>query len=433
MTRETVSVTPTRTSVLSYVPHGTYGAQANANLSCVSFEDRRYLITETQRGRMNDNDCYHRKIDHVRPTQVVSHSQSLNGVSTTQPNYWTISYDNPNHFWDYRFRQSGSPPTPNFGSHGITDLSYNSGDPLNSLNVQEYIDASMAYMLPNAKPEVSIINSIIELKDFKSLPKSIERINRFVATLPTWVRKATRQKATLRELTKLSSEAYLTHQFAIAPLLSEITAVKRMMTDVRKKVSTLLDNAGRIQYRHFSAPLNTSIVPVLDSSASVVESNTGTAVYRRVSRPIGTPMFRASLKYSYIINTPLEELMKSAVLDYLGVSLNPQIIWNALPWSFVVDWVVGVSRWLGQFNSTNVSLTTAIHRFSYSVKWTRYVECSTRFHTCQQTLGETTNQYRYDDVYSRRAAEPDLTRHLTLSGLNLKEFSYVGALIGVRV
>lgn len=429
MTRETVSVSPAGSATLTYTPHGAYGPMAPASLPYASYENVKATITETQRGRSNDNDCYHRVVNYIRPSHVVSHSQSLAGMSS--PNYWTIQYNNPNHFWNYRFGLGTA--SPNLGTDGVTGLGYNSGDPLNVLNVQAYVDAAMAQMLPSMKPNISLVNSIIELKDFKRLPQSIERAKRFISTLPTWVRRSKNQRATLRELTRLSSEAYLTHQFAIAPLLSEITAIKAMMNDVRKKLTSLLEEADRIQYKHFMCPLNTSVVPITDENYSIFENNTGTAVYRRVSYPLDTPTFRASLKYSYHINTPVKDLMKASILDYLGLQLNPQIIWNALPWSFCVDWVLGVNRWLGQFNATNVSLTTSIHRFNYSVKWHRYVECTTRFHTCQEPLSATVNQYRHDEVYSRRAAEPDLSRHITLSGLNLKEFSYIGALIGVRV
>ncbi|DAD50605.1 maturation protein [ssRNA phage Gerhypos.1_37] len=36
-------------------------------------------------------------------------------------------------------------------------------------------------------------------------------------------------------------------------------------------------------------------------------------------------------------------------LDSLGFELNPQIVWDAIPFSFVVDWFVGVGDWLSQF------------------------------------------------------------------------------------
>jgi hypothetical protein len=320
-----------------------------------------------------------------------------------------------------------------FGLDGTQGLNQYVTDPLNGLDISSFVDAAMAYMLPGIKPQLSIVNSIIELKDFKGLPRSIDRMMQFFHSLPSWLRTAKKQKATLREITKLSSEAYLTHQFALAPLLREVNALCGILSSVRLQLKKLEDNAARVQYAHYKQVLTPDVADG-STTHSHVEGGAGNFNYSRTVTNLEKPTLRASMKYTYQIHTPKEYRARTAFLDALGLNLNPQIIWNAIPWSFVVDWVFGVSRYLSNFNMANLDITTNIHQFCISYKLKRRVDCLTAYST--NTLLPASQRLtlrREDDVYSRRAFEPDLTRHLALSGLNLKEFSYVGALLGVRV
>jgi hypothetical protein len=58
-----------------------------------------------------------------------------------------------------------------------------------------------------------------------------------------------------------------------------------------------------------------------------------------------------------------------AHLDNLGVRLDPAIVWNAIPFSFVVDWVVDVSGFLGSFARDNYPINVVVHDFCHSYKW----------------------------------------------------------------
>jgi hypothetical protein len=62
------------------------------------------------------------------------------------------------------------------------------------------------------------------------------------------------------------------------------------------------------------------------------------------------------------------ELKIRAFLDVLGVRLDPAIIWNAIPFSFVVDWVVDVGSFLRSLSLDNLGIRTEIIDFSHSVK-----------------------------------------------------------------
>jgi hypothetical protein len=98
-----------------------------------------------------------------------------------------------------------------------------------------------------------------------------------------------------------------------------------------------------------------------------------TTICKRIT--VNSPsVFHAEIQYNYNYNGfQVAHAQLLGLLDAMGAQLNPQIIWNAIPWSFVVDWVLGVSRWLGQFKGYNMEPVINIQRFLTSVKRTRSV------------------------------------------------------------
>jgi hypothetical protein len=56
-------------------------------------------------------------------------------------------------------------------------------------------------------------------------------------------------------------------------------------------------------------------------------------------------------------------------LDTLGVRLDPGIVWDAIPFSFVVDWVVDVSAFLHSFARNNYPIRVVDGGFVHSYKY----------------------------------------------------------------
>jgi hypothetical protein len=84
------------------------------------------------------------------------------------------------------------------------------------------------------------------------------------------------------------------------------------------------------------------------------------------------------MRYSYTLPR-LDSVLENvyAYLDVLGVRLDPSIVWNAIPFSFVVDWVVDVSTFLGTFARDNYPIETRVTDFchSYAHRSDVVVEC----------------------------------------------------------
>jgi hypothetical protein len=304
------------------------------------------------------------------------------------------------------------------------------------------IDRSLQAMLPGIRPLLSLPNTLYELKDIKTAARSLKRINaaldasnrlkeayRLSKQALKLLSGKTRKdfaSAALKSILKAGSDSYLQAQFNVAPLLKDIAGINFAIRNAERQVKDLVRRANRRQVSHFRAKLTDQYVPRIDTKTIVIPNTfVGTNVIgrREVTYPVAE--FCATLEYSYRMPFPgtLEDYLPGALGDLFGANLNPQILWNAAPWSFVFDWLIGVNRWLGQFQTRNIEPVTSISRYCFSIHVKREIKLS---------IGESSNAVPFsrfwEEAYFRKPHVPDLLRSIESSGLNPKEFSLAAAL-----
>lgn len=394
-------------------------------------------IEESERGRRNDNDCYHIRYLIDEPTGEYSYRTYTAPVSSVGCE-WTTNDRN----WRWRSQMPALNSAP-YGLYGTKDL--DSFTVIGNPELEQAKEDGLISMWPRIKADLLSLNSLYELKDFKRLPAFLTRISTARAYWPQWVRawsdlthrtkarKGSLRPAVLREGFRLGSEGYLTNEFAIKPLLADISNLHKSLTSYKKQLRTLLENAKTRRTIYYSRPL-TTFFPESDESTLVPNVNryNGDRYHRKVER-IQDPVFRCRMEYSYEMpKASIEELELRALLDSVGVNFNPQIIWNAIPWSFVLDWLIGVNRWLGNTKVNNIEPDVTIYRYSWSAKASRRLTLKTTPSEGSPTESTIVNRTSEEYYYYRSTQMPDWGAYVKVSGLNLKEFSYIGALIGAR-
>jgi hypothetical protein len=290
-------------------------------------------------------------------------------------------------------------------------------------------------MLPGIRPDLSLINSLIELKDFKTLPKTI----RLIANLP---RKLFRSGQTLRRFFHAGADGYLQLKFNLFTVLADISGVYSALNKLERRVNGLLTREGRSQTRHFtlSAQEFTDVDESsgMQSLARFVKPNpqTGIILTRRVTH--APTVFHAEIEYNYnYTQYQRQHAALLGLLDSFGVNLNPSIIWNAIPWSFVVDWVFGVSRYLDQFKLSNMEPQLNIRRFLFSTKRQRSITVTQQCVSNSVVYPLLLNGDRYplptvyESSYRRDVGMPTISS-IQLSGLTLSEVSLGAALVLTR-
>jgi len=285
-------------------------------------------------------------------------------------------------------------------------------------------------MLPTIKPDLSLINSIIELKDFRSLPRLIRDLKSLKAFRGT----------TIREKLRGSADVYLQEKFNVAPLISDINALWGVLIKTEKRLNALMSRQGRIIKSHFQRFLSEMVDTHESGSQRSLdgwaprtgwESNivpiTG---YETSERFVynDASVFHAEVEFSYYYHQyQTEHARLLSVLDQLGVNFNPAIIWNAIPWSFAVDWVIGVSRWLNDNRIGFMDPAVCIHRALWSIKRSRRILVQTQIVCNQEGGGMMAPQYHVQPMVTETAYRrslwtlSDVVSSIKLSGLNATE------------
>lgn len=312
----------------------------------------------------------------------------------------------------------------------------------------QLVSASLATMLPGLKPKLSIVNSIVELKDFKSLPHTLQKIRDLGKSL---IKRGSWGRRSLRRIIGTTADSYLQSEFNIKPLLSDIVGVKSAIQTARKEIQDLLEGEGKPQTRHWSnrrrGATSVSVekhehtpVYTCDGNNSWANCSTSQATlqwFRDIYE--SDPLFHATIEYRYDLDPwERENAQLRGFLDLIGVNLNPTIIWNAIPWSFVVDWVVNVNSWLSQFQHRNLEPVTHIQRYMWSLKKTRKVIGKFRWDNASCFLNpsdppDVTVVEVEEAAYIRLLDNPGLIRWFQTSGLSPKEFSLAAALGASRL
>jgi len=211
---------------------------------------------------------------------------------------------------------------------------------------------------------------------------------------------------------------------------------------------TLILQSGRVRTSHYSRPIQSltgqsefSDEKVYQGLMSVkpdysVQKYICITRHNRVVNEQATK-FHAELQFNYIYTGyQLEHARVLSLLDAVGVNLNPAIIWNAIPWSFVVDWVFGVSRWLNEQRIGLMEPKVNILQYLWSVKRDRTiylsstVKCPSVFGTGLTFPASSITHPEVRETAYRRVAGLPSASSIQSSGLSLREFS-LGAALGI--
>lgn len=304
------------------------------------------------------------------------------------------------------------------------------------------ISQAISAMVPGIRPaeNVSLVNSIYELKDFAHLHKSLATVNGALKKCvafshiipqslvgdfrPSAVMQA--GKKTLKQLLKASADSYLQAEFNFLPLLSDIAAVKQAVSDSREQLRQLVKRANTPQKRHFRRFLVTEYPDKYESLACtgpswLVEASGN---FERIVR-YSVREFNMYLSYDYKLGIGDADNSLGALADRLGVNLNPRIIWNGLKWSFVIDWLFSVNRWLDNWSRRNIEPVMNITGSCASVHIARSIATI-------ETTSVTVPVLVIEEEAYKRYPVRSLYQPLIESGLSPKEFSLASALAITR-
>lgn len=294
-------------------------------------------------------------------------------------------------------------------------------------------------MLPTFAAGNSYLNYLYEFKDFKKIMQGFTlEFGKKLDSMALLVG----FKRSDKPLKKLSS-AYLMYSFGWGPLYRDILRFVETLSGFCARFDELLRREGSPQQSYWGTtiagtatnenisfldngdgPLGGWVGPFLGEYCTLVSTLPSTGM-----------RYSATVRYRYRMPDDIRSnvgVLKAA-LDTLGVSRNPAILWNAIPFSFIVDWFFNVSGTLNRMRVDNIDIKTEILDFCHSVKYEKVVQMSMRGTSWTEANGYKYQTWGVTDscvktVYERRTGIPNLLAAIQTSGLNARKFSLAAAL-----
>lgn len=261
-------------------------------------------------------------------------------------------------------------------------------------------------MQPRFEGEISLLNALFELKDFKDISKNLLRPVELLDKFSNYLR---RHKRSLRDLdlSKPAAQIHLLNAFAIKPLINDFRDIASMIGTLASEAQFLFERAGlNTQKSHYSEF-------IARDPSKLVRQNYNSRWFAYGENVESAYTATMSYTYGYDARNAL-----NAFAHYWGLTGSAEAFWNAIPFSFLVDYFFQIGKaihvmsadpnvhlQLHQYcESVNTSVTRGYHMMPSNSDCTLIAVLNGKY------LGTVDRPYLISGtsgtVYSRRLADP---------------------------
>jgi len=213
---------------------------------------------------------------------------------------------------------------------------------------QSFIDQNFDRMRPDLT-EVSVPNFLIDVGQIKSLFKIWSLRRGFLSNV---------------------ANANLNYQYGWKPTIGDISAMVNSIRNLQKKIDEWNRSLGAFKKRQCLVLSDT-----ISKSGTSNVSTWGTVAWSgSLTRSVTAHITFVPLPLREMTN--LERLLRGT-LDSLGFELNPGILWDAIPFSFVVDWFLNIGSYLERFKLDTLELPFRLEDSYLQYKEVMFIDCRT--------------------------------------------------------
>lgn len=205
------------------------------------------------------------------------------------------------------------------------------------------LDVKGASLIAAVKPTNNVANLAVDLAEARSqgLPK--------LAGVSAWKDRT--------NLARAAGSEYLNKEFGWVPLASDIRDASYAAANAPEILASYERNSGKLVRRRMELPIETSETwSIVQSSAPYfVRSDTDNTCIVDSSQPQGTVLQcdrtykRTWFSGAFTYHLPLGWGSHYGLVDaaakagpLLGIELTPEVVWNATPWTWALDWVSNI-------------------------------------------------------------------------------------------
>jgi len=210
---------------------------------------------------------------------------------------------------------------------------------------QGYINQTYLALKPDLT-KFSLPNALLDIGQMKDLLKLWNRSSSLVSNL---------------------AGARLNYKFGWKPTIGDLSDLMNTLLEFRQALSVFKHSGREIISARRTLLKDTTV----KTGNVLLDGNSHRAWRGQIDRKV----------HGYLVYAPLpiavmgewDETLR-ALIDMLGVELNPRILWDKIPFSFVVDWFVNVGQWLESFKTDALELPIQILQVFLQYKERVHVE-----------------------------------------------------------
>jgi hypothetical protein len=216
---------------------------------------------------------------------------------------------------------------------------------------------------------VSIPNFLYELKDMKGMIPSIDR----------------------HSLTKTASNNFLAFEFGVKPFIDDIKNMLELSDKVTKRLQHLIATTGRATSLSFKR--DAVFEEPLSFYRNILNSGTANDGFGvRFQRQSARCTFTATGKlYQDLEDLSSQVSMMKALASAGGFNRPARVIWNAIPYSFVVDWFFRFGKILDTLTIQPFGGEFSVSHVGYSLKaestWLVFQELGSNYTPQSKLIG----------------------------------------------
>jgi len=281
--------------------------------------------------------CQHLKVDTIFENPVYTVK-----LSTNDPGYSVVNWLSQNYGGGNGQSPAGSPATrPN--DHGFSNLvsPFQSTDTYRNLCVQAFNK-----QITQVPAKISLLNFLFELKDFKELGKSLSKIPKLLKddSLARHVNLVTKHKKSLpKVVAKSGVDTFLSWNFQWAPFIGDLQTLTKVGENAYKRLDFLRKTNKSSTTIHFEKDDCYTHPSV---GQDVLTLSFGASKHHYILRSYECKFTSTWRLYHNLadVNDALSGLR--SVYATLGLNNPAKAVWNAIPFSFMLDWVGPFGSWL---------------------------------------------------------------------------------------
>lgn len=180
---------------------------------------------------------------------------------------------------------------------------------------------------PEINNGLSLAVTIFEFKDFSRLMSTARKTHKLFAAYISGSKKRTSPG-------RMLSDLFLSYSFGIQPIVRDIKGIASDLMHLQKVVNEFRDRGRKPENYHYKEVLQDEVSYDSTADHAIIKSQVKATYY-------------ATCKLSYEYDVPD---FWDALLRVGGLRITPATVWEIIPWSFVMDWLVNIQQFLEQFD-----------------------------------------------------------------------------------